>query len=457
MKVMKKTVFKYALALLVASSLGSCKKLTEDLYTDPNNPQDVPAELILPAASLATALIHEGEVARLTGMWSGYFDGADRQYIALDAYQATAADSDGPWGNLYWGAFSQADIILQKANALKNPRLAAIAKIHKALAAGTAASIWGDVPFTEANKLDVTRTPKFDGQAAVYNGAIALLDDAIKDIESGKGGIVNASKDLFYNGNFTKWVKAAYSLKARYHLHLKEYAKAVESANKGILTKGDELVMQHGEELGNLNTYYMFLDYDRYGYMMGGSYLYKLMKDRQNAKTDESERILFYFTDETGEEPNYVDGIFAYNAPFTIIGAAETKLILAEASLRGAGGEGAALAALNAHREAMGFAPYDASDFNNGGIENKDGLSSRDALLREILEEKYVSMYGNLEGFNDLRRTWKENTVRVKVPLKNNTATSIPQRLLYPQSEVNTNPNVPSPLPGLFEPTPVNK
>jgi hypothetical protein len=457
MKVMKKTVLKYTLALLIASGLGSCKKLTEDLYTDPNNPQDAPAEFILPGASLANALVHEGEVARLTGMWAGYFTGADRQYIALDAYQSTAGDSDSPWDNLYTGAYAQADIVLQKANTLGNPGLAAIAKIHKALAIGTAAALWGDVPFSEANKYDQTKAPKYDGQTAVLNAAIALLDDAIKDIDSGKGGLVDKSKDIFFNGNLAKWKKVAFSLKARLYLHLKDYAKAYENAQKGIANETEALITPHGEELGNINIFYYFLDYERPGYLMGGAYIYDLMKARQNAKTDETDRILYYFLDETGEEPNYADGIFAYNAPYTIIGAAETKLIAAEAALRSTAGEGAALAALNSHREDMGFAAYDAGDFNSGGIENKDGLTSKDALLREILEEKYISMYGSIEGFNDLRRTWKETTVRVKVPLKNSTAASIPMRMLYPQSEINTNPNVPSPLPGLFEPTPVNK
>jgi hypothetical protein len=34
-------------------------------------------------------------------------------------------------------------------------------------------------------------------------------------------------------------------------------------------------------------------------------------------------------------------------------------------------------------------------------------------------------------------------------------ATGYPQRFLYPQDEVDTNENVPSPLPTFFEPTPL--
>jgi hypothetical protein len=457
MKIQKSKIFKFAMALLVASSLGSCKKLTEDLYTDPNSPLDAPAEFILPGASIANGLLQEGEVARLTGMWSGYFTGGDRQYLSLEIYQSTAPDYDSPWQTLYTGAFAQADLVLQKAVKLGNPRLAAIAKIHKAMAAGTAAALWGDVPYTEANQFEQIRTPKYDPQRDVYAAAIALLDDAIKDIDSGKGGLVDKSKDIFFGGNFTAWKKVAISLKARYYLHLKEYVKANDNAKLGISNSAEELIIPHGEELGNINIYNYFLDNERPGYLMGGAYIFDLMKKRQNAKTDETDRIAYYFLDDTGEEPNYGDGIFALDADYLILGAAETSLILAETSLRKSSPSfSEALAALNTHREAMGFDTYTAADFNTGGLENKDGINANDALLREILEEKYVSLYGSIEGYNDLRRTWKD-AVRVKVPVKGTTATSIPLRLLYPQSEVNTNPNIPNPLPGLFEATPVNK
>ena len=445
------------MALLISASLGACKKLTEDLYTDPNNPQDGTAELALPGASLAIALVQEGELARLTGMWSGYFQGADRQYSSLDAYIVTAGDSDSPWDYLYTGAFTQADIVLQKANELNNPGIAAIAKIHKAYAAGSAAALWGDVPFSEANKIEQTRSPKYDAQVDVYKGAIALLDDAVKDIDSGKGGLVDISRDIFFNGDLLLWKKVAISLKARYYLHLKNYDKAYENAKLGISKSSEELIMPHGNEYGNKNIYFYFLYDERSGYLMGSSYFFDMMTKRQNVKTDESTRIAYYFYDSDPTEPNYGDGIFAEDADYVLLGAAENTLIWAETSLRKPSPSfDEALAALNMHREAMGFDAYDPADFNAGGLENKDGITANDALLREILEEKYVSLYGSIEGYNDLRRTWKD-AVRVKVPVKSATMTSIPLRLLYPQSEINTNPNIPNPLPGLFEATPVNK
>ncbi len=82
-------------------------------------------------------------------------------------------------------------------------------------------------------------------------------------------------------------------------------------------------------------------------------------------------------------------------------------------------------------------------------------VTADQALLREILEERYVSFFGQIEGFNDMRRTQNETLVRV--PVLPNTGTQLPQRFLYPQSEIDRNTSTPSPIPGLSVRTPVNQ
>jgi hypothetical protein len=147
-----------------------------------------------------------------------------------------------------------------------------------------------------------------------------------------------------------------------------------------------------------------------------------------------------------------------------MVSYAENQLILAESAVR-LGFLESGVTALNAHRSnllstmsSFGAAKYDAyqlSDFENGGIENTDGLSTANSLLREILEERYVSLFNTTENFSDTRRTDGESLVRVQV-IPNN-GTDLPQRFLYPQTEVDRNSNVPNPIPGFFEPTTVNQ
>ena len=98
-----------------------------------------------------------------------------------------------------------------------------------------------------------------------------------------------------------------------------------------------------------------------------------------------------------------------------------------------------------------------AADFSAGGIENNvlPNIAQDRALLREILEERYVTFNGQIEGFNDLRRTFKETDIRVNVPL--NFGTQFPQRFIYPQFEIDINTSIPNPLPTIRDPTPINK
>jgi hypothetical protein len=71
------------------------------------------------------------------------------------------------------------------------------------------------------------------------------------------------------------------------------------------------------------------------------------------------------------------------------------------------------------------------------------------------MEERYVSFIGQVEGYNDTRRIFKETDIRVPVPP--NAGTQFPQRFLYPQTEIDLNKSSPNPIPGLFAPTPVNQ
>jgi len=182
----------------------------------------------------------------------------------------------------------------------------------------------------------------------------------------------------------------------------------------------------------------------------------KLAANRNNAKTDETERFNFFYTPAAPTTPtdyslNEGEGFSAPDAGFPLVTYSETQLILAEANLRiGAANSADALAALNKHRAAL------TQQFPKGKYDPYtllDILGGASGLLTEILTEKYVTLIGQIEAFNDARRT--KNAIGI--PVKGSTAKTLPQRFLYPQSEINTNPNVPNPLPGLYDPTPANR
>lgn len=466
----------------------SCKKIVEDVNINPNSPVDAPSNLLLNGAQVSSIVLYEGDFARLGGLWSQSFTGADRQYISLNNYVTTAGDYDNTWSTAYRGVIAPCKIIIAKETAINNKIMIGIAQVMQAQAFGTLTSLFGDIPFSEAADAENFPKPKFDKQTDVYAGIQKLLDDAIVNLNSGVG-LSPGAKDIFYGGSASKWKKAAYTLKARYFLHTKEYANAITAAASGINTASDNMLAPHGTAYNSdFNLYYSFCVYDRDSYMGADDAVAPRLLDpastryRGNAKTNEDARFNYLYVPNGGigyhgvYELNILcdfdwgnspedNGFFGGNSSFPLITYEENQLIIAEAQIRNSNFAGS-LTALNAFRSYMRgggyigsgyvngyglkYDPYVDADFETGGMENF-GLSKNNALLKEVIEERYVTLIGQIEQYNDLRRT--KNAIGLLPAI----GTSIPQRFLYPQSEINTNSNTPAQTPSdLFKPTTVN-
>lgn len=458
---MKKILIISSLFFLFATS---CKKLNNGVNVDPNNPTDIGTryDLLINGAELSTIIFFEGNNARLGGMWTRTFTGSDRQYQSLYNYNTTSGDYDDNWERLYAYILPNAKIAEQKATELNDKTSAGIAQTLQAMALGTATALWGDIPFTEAGDPVKFPTPKFDAQTTVYTGLQSLLDKAIANLNANVGTGPGA-KDFFYLGDRLKWMAAAYTLKARYYLHTKQYDLAVTNASLGISSAANNMVAPHGNAPGSdLNLYYAFLARDRFAYMSAeGSFAASLLIAHNSVKTNETGRYNYLFKPLVYSlDPNYSStGFFKTNGFFPILTYQNNQLILAEANIKKASPDAnAALAALNsvrAYYNAGGsvntgstvisttgakYLPYVLADFPT----NAD-------LLREILVERYLSLIAQVEQYNDIRRT--KNYLGIP-PVK---GTVIPQRFLYAQSEINTNPNTPVlTAADLFKPTPVN-
>jgi len=280
-------------------------------------------------------------------------------------------------------------------------------------------------------------------------------------------------------------MQAAYTLKARLLTDTEQYQAAFTAAEKGISTYANSLYAPHGIITGvNQNGFYNFLTQSRPGDISAaGAYNVNLLNPtsttyRGNTKTDESARYLFYYrpvgvntvgvTEPNTSSSTTAKGFFAMDAKFPMITYQENILTLAETALRSGMGMEMALQHLNTYRaflntggyidptyattNAYKYEPYVAEDFAAGGIENPDGISQTDALLTEILQERYVTFYGTHLGWNDERRT-RDEVFGVK--LAPNAGTQLPWRFIYPQNELNSNANAPTVVPGIFTPLPI--
>lgn len=470
---MKKIFIPFIIGAIV---LTSCSKLVEGVNTDPNNPVDADGNSMLTSIMVGNMNIQEGDLARFAGMWSGHFRGFTQQYQSYHQYTVIARNFDAAWQRIYSGAFKNIRILKAKAAQVNNRRLLGVTQVLEANLLGTTTALWGDIPYSEAAD-DRFPNPKFDPQAQVYTALQTLLDSAIVNLNS-TAFVDFSAQDIHFAGNMSRWIQTANTLKARYFLQVRDYPRALAAALNGINAQANNFMAPHfATNRGAFNLYFQFLSLDRPNWIDAtGMYAPSILNPtntryRGNAKTNDRARWQYFYN--SANNLNFtVNGFFGQTTFFPLVSFAENLLILAEADTR-INGFTAGLARLNTYRAYMNtgayinttylttgnwrFDPYVAADFAAGGMENAatPALAQDRALLREIMEERYVTFIGHLEGYNDLRRVFKETDIRVPVPL--NFGTQFPQRFIYPQFEIDINTAVPNPLPTIFDPTPVNR
>jgi hypothetical protein len=304
----------------------------------------------------------------------------------------------------------------------------------------------------------------------------SLLDGAISDL--GSASSRSDAYDIYYSGDKDKWIAAAYTLKARYALIQSDYAGALAAATNGISSSSDDMnFIPRGDAAvteGDKNLFNAILSGSRTGDLgNNGSYLLELLNDttstyRGNAKTNETARHNYYKIDETSGEANL--GVIERFEPMPMVTYFENQLIKAEAAAR-TGGDG--LGYLNEYRAWLSsggrlnatfndstvlYDAYDNADFASGGMENSDGVSAGDALLREIIEERYVSGFGTYMPFNDHRRLRGDGETNLIPPFSLNTtaASEHVERIPYAQDELTSN-STQADDPGLYVKTEVNE
>jgi hypothetical protein len=402
-----------------------------DATTNPNQPTVANADQILVATETALNQQYTSDLARTFCVWMQQCAGTDRQYRQLGLYQYGEDAYNGPFSQVYTGG-GLLDVrkIEAIADTAKDDVYGGIARVLEALTVGLAADVWGDVPYSDA--VANTISPKLDPQEQVYGGVQAKLDTAITLLAG--SGTGPAGADLFYGGDKTKWLRLAHTLKARNYLHVAErqgnsaYQAALAQAQQG-LQKGDDFRSYQSTDPNEQNSWYQFTVIQRSGYMSPGAFLVNLLQSRNDP------RLAQYFDPNAagqyvgaapGQQGSATIAKFdaarvaaAFRQP--IVTYAENQLIIAEAAFR-LGQTGTALTAYNAERTDAGLP------------------AAGSVTLADIMTEKYIALFQNIEVWND----WKRTCIPALTPAAG-TVGGIPARLLYAQSERNTNTNIPLP------------
>lgn len=489
MTIMKKSGInvKLVIAFTFIVLFTSCRDLfdNDELSKNPNDPTEdqITIAPLTKGTLVGLGTLYEDTDTRIAFMWGGQLAGQSRQHAGFQNY--TVAASTFSWAN-YYNVLKNVKLINKKASSINNKRTVGMAQVVEALVMLKLTSLWGDVPYSEALDETAHPTPKYDSQLSIYNALVALLNSAYSNLTSGVGSI---SGDFIYGGTSSKWAEAAKTLQARIYLHLKDYPNAIGAAKLGISSTDNDMLMIHGTALQvDVNLNFDFFDNSRPGdtsfdppaylpvFMCTDLGTGKTTVDvaKRNAKTDETGIYYHFFQygaeSSGGLDPNTIDGMFVNNAPHPLLTYYESQLILAEASARlatpdyetgisalnnvRAGLEKGYINGLTSIYSPLQYESYVESDFAPNGIANpttgpNSGKTKQLAFLYEVAAEKFVVLLAQYEVFNELRRLQVASPViSLGIPISN--GSRYPARFIYPQNEINTNPNTPNPAPDQF-------
>lgn len=392
-----------------------------ELSIDPNRPTTATNTQIFVGVQSNVWATLASDPARVTGLWARQLRGGLQQYVDIYNYGYSEQTTNGFHSALYIGG-GLVDVrrLQEGARATNDQLFLGIAQVQEALLIGTGADLFGDLVYSQA--LTGGLNPALDSQLEVYDDLQALLTEAITNMAAtGPANVGPTDADLAYGGDPMKWTRLAHTLKARLFLHTAEvrpaaYQSALTEARLGILDPADDFVAPFSGNANEQNFWYQFAVVQRPGYIELDPFFVSLLESRNDPRLTE------YFN---ADLDNLSDERLAPDFTQPLVTANENLLIRAEAAAR-TGQEDEARQALNAERAIAGLGPVSAT------------LSGQ-ALLNEILTEKYIANFQSIEAWTDYKRTCTPNIPPVDPDRK------IPARLYYDAAEQQTNTSIPVP------------
>lgn len=449
-----KKIFKTLTLIAILGGLvtaTSCDSDFEEINTDPDRPTEISEDLQL--GFIERTLINElydhflaGEAA---ATWPQHiskpaYNDADRYYPRLGSINAL-------FNTLYREVVAEADEMYRLAGEAENPAAQGAALTMKAIGLQTLTDVFGDVPFSEANKglSDDNYTPKYDTQREVYVGILTILDEAIAKLNA--GGSINSDQDLIYGGKIDQWIKFATSVKFRALMRISDTDLFSASEVQALINSGNLItdptdnafISFDTPNVPNTNPFHDIVQTGRQAEWSLGESLVEFMKADNDPRlevyadtTDAGEYVGkpagYLNPANAGYDAGAVSDIGAFyleqGAPLYFINAAQVNLLIAEAIERfGASGDAATYFQ----------AGIDASLVQNG-LEAGDYTPAYNGY-QSIAEQLWVSTY--LQGYETWAE-WRRSDIPGNLPLAVDPQPgvgSIPTRFTYTNDEKSLN------------------
>ncbi len=482
----------YILSLAMFTALWGCEKDFLDVNIDPNNP---PAEvgnpeLVFPSAVASTAVRIGGEYAVLGGLWSQHWtqSNAANQFKSVDQYNITSSSYNGSFSEMFSGALNDYTFVINKSEENENWIFFLMGTVMKAYNYQVMVDLYDQLPYDEAFQGDANLAPVYEDGQAIYGKLIASIDNALTKDFSAATNTVPGKKDFLFEGNVTKWKQFANTLKLKMYLRMiNADASAAEAGVKAVFANGigflgeDAAMSQFEDAPDKSNPFYEynFRQLNVATNLRASNTLMSYLVDNADTRLDAlykagsgGQFALFqgqFNASSTAIDPD-APSVAKQSAlePVRFISAAESYFMQAEAIVRyGVAGDAKAIYDMGviAAYGQFAFDPqYDGYDLDptpyiaTGGKYEFPTAGNLEAKIKAIIMQKWVSCVGShsLESFFEQNRTGYPEISSVAgnsnayVPgeftysLEGVTGGLFPKRLVFPDIEINRNPNTPA-------------
>ena len=400
---MRKIITKIIVLILFTAVFVACS----DEYFDVNTPSNTAKLDQLRMQDLMAPVIHSTMEAQRSAELA--FGNYVQNFVSSGGGAAGQTTASGLWNQVYLYILPNIKAIKEKAAENNAVHIGAIADVLTAINIGIATDTWDNIPYSDATNGPDNNFPTFDTQQD--------------------------------GGDSDKWLRTAYSIKARYQLHL---------VNKGIVTANDVLTTIANGYTSSSDDFQMFYDEKSINPWYSTEVLARATGNLSNdiasqlvssmngdyypfqggSLTIDPRLPLFAEIPDTATEyKGFVsgglgvapddsdantrfktDGYYtSVDAPLMLISYAEAMFIKAEAAFLANGGTttstGSNAAAYTAYLEgiqaSMDMYGVDGTDYlADGAI----AVGEAGLMLNHIMKEKYIHNFLNPETFVDFRR-----------------------------------------------------
>ncbi len=476
---MKNTI-KNIVVLILLTTVCSCND-----YLDVNTPSSAQTEEALDMKDIIGPVmfntVYAYYYAELSfGNYTQYFGSYGNEALGVTSTPST-------WSNIYTEGFPNIEVLKAKADAKGAIHYKAVIKILEAINMSLAVECWGDVPYSQAGAPFKYTNPVLDDGKEVYNKALTLLNEAISSLEGEDSSQISmGTEDLFYDGHFDKWLKAAYTFKARMQLKMIKNggataADVLASIEKGLSSNSDNIKLEFPD--GEINPYYSVNIQSRetsnfyrapndqlISMLNGTTYPFESglveidprlpeIFENEGAPGDPWRGFMNGGTGQSsdGEPANtyYKDGGYytSKNSPLTLLTYAEAMFIKAEAAFLENGGTTTSIGSNSTAYEA--YMAGIAASMDEIGVDGTDymadtvvAVGESGLMLNHIMKEKYIANIHNVETYNDMRRynfspdVFKDLALRLEESSESEYLGKWFRRSVYPSIEADSNTNI---------------